>query len=159
MNADYISYEALVAARKAAEWSYWSMIGTCISAIATLAAAVIGYLALSGWRKQEEAKELKDFRVAAYSYGNALIFSPQYIHVINNEQDSNAARGVYDEIQKLYLTALAMHDFKSRSNASKIFNDISEIHKKYTKSEITNMEAHKAVMHIRQTEPLLGICG
>lgn len=159
MNADYIAYETLVSAREAAKWSYWSMIGTWISAIATLSAAVVGLFALNGWRKQEEAKELKDFRVAAYSYGNSLIFSPEYIHLINSQQDLIAARNVYDEFQRLYLTTLSMHDIKKRGMSSKIFNDISEIHKKYIKSEMTNMEAHDAVMLIRKTEPLLGICG
>ena len=51
MNADYISYESLVAAREAADWAFWSMIGTWLSALATLFAAIIAVLAIRSWRK------------------------------------------------------------------------------------------------------------
>lgn len=46
MNADYISYESLVAARDAAKWAYWSMIGTWVSGLATFLAVLVSlYLA------------------------------------------------------------------------------------------------------------------
>ncbi|HII0005402.1 TPA: hypothetical protein ACYX6I_000445 [Klebsiella variicola] len=46
MNADYISYESLVAARDAAKWAYWSMIGTWVAGLATFLAVLVSlYLA------------------------------------------------------------------------------------------------------------------
>lgn len=158
MNAEYISYESLVAARAAADWAFWSMVGAWISAIATLAAAVIGFYALNGWRKQEEVRELKEFRVAAFRYENALIFAPKYMTVEISEQDRNAAKNAFEEHKKLYASTVMMHRVKTRGDASRIIRNITDIQRKYMRAEIDNMEAHKAVMHIIQTEPLLGMC-
>ena len=48
MNAEYISYESLIAARDAAEWGFWSMIGAWVSAMATLTAAIVGFGGIAG---------------------------------------------------------------------------------------------------------------
>lgn len=40
MDPNYIAYEALQASRDAAEWAYWSMIGTWVAGFATLGAVV-----------------------------------------------------------------------------------------------------------------------
>lgn len=158
MNAEYISYESLLAARVAADWAFWSMIGAWISAAATLLAAIAGFFALNIWSKQEEVRELKDFRVAAFRYNNALIFAPTYMNVKENDSHLATARTVYDEHQKLYVSTLMMHDVKTRGNASRILNEISEIYKRYRDSEISNMEAHAEVMKIIKTEPMFGMC-
>ena len=158
MNAEYISYESLVAARAAADWAFWSMIGAWISAIATLAAAVIGFCALNGWRKQEEVRELKEFRVAAFRYENALIFAPKYMTVDISEQDKKAAKNAFEEQKNLYASTVMMHRAKTRGEASRIIKNITYIQRRYMRAEIDNMEAHKAVMDIIQTEPLFGMC-
>lgn len=41
MDANYIAYETLVANRAAVDWAFWSMIGTWLSGIATVAAVYI----------------------------------------------------------------------------------------------------------------------
>ena len=151
MNAEYISYESLLAARAAADWAFWSMIGAWISAAATLLAAIAGFFALNIWSKQEEVRELKDFRVAAFRYHNALIFAPSYMNVKENDSHLATARTVYD-------STLMMHGVKTRGNASRILNDISDIYERYRNSEISNMEAHAEVMKIIQTEPMFGMC-
>lgn len=158
MNAEYISYESLVAARAPADWAFWSMVGAWISAIATLAAAVIGFCALNGWRKQEEVGELKEFRVAAFRYENALIFAPKYMTADISEQDKKAAKNAFEEQKNLYASTVMMHRAKTRGEASRIIKNITYIQRRYMRAEIDNMEAHKAVMDIIQTEPLLGMC-
>lgn len=46
MAVDYTSYESMLAAREAANWAYWSMIGTWFSGVATFMAVVVSlYLA------------------------------------------------------------------------------------------------------------------
>lgn len=158
MNAEYISYESLIAARDAAEWGFWSMIGAWVSAMATLTAAIVGFLAINVWRKQEEAKELKDFRVAAFRYHNSLIFAPQYMKVKENDSHMARAKNVFDEHQNLYVSTLMMHDVRTRGHASRILNNISDIYKRYRDSEISNHEAHEEIMQIIKTEPLFGMC-
>lgn len=47
MDANYIAYETLVANRTAVDWAFWSMIGTWLSGIATVAAVITSlYIAL-----------------------------------------------------------------------------------------------------------------
>ncbi|HHE8443874.1 TPA: hypothetical protein ACPFQA_003351 [Citrobacter braakii] len=47
MDANYIAYETLVANRAAADWAFWSMIGTWLSGIATFLAVITSlYIAL-----------------------------------------------------------------------------------------------------------------
>ncbi|WP_410743094.1 hypothetical protein [Citrobacter freundii] len=41
MDANYISYESLLAARDSAQWAFWSMIGTWFSGIATFMAVCL----------------------------------------------------------------------------------------------------------------------
>ncbi|WP_148250572.1 hypothetical protein [Raoultella terrigena] len=46
MSAEYIAYESLVATRAAADWAFWSMIGSWVSGVATFLAVVVSlYLA------------------------------------------------------------------------------------------------------------------
>lgn len=46
MDADLISYESMLAAQKAADWAYWSMVATWVSGIATFMAVALSlYLA------------------------------------------------------------------------------------------------------------------
>ncbi|HGH4662265.1 TPA: hypothetical protein ACJIWL_000608 [Enterobacter kobei] len=40
MDANYIGFETLLANRAAAEWAFWSMVGTVIAAFATVAAVI-----------------------------------------------------------------------------------------------------------------------
>lgn len=44
MDANYIAYETLVANRAAVDWAFWSMIGTWLSGIATVAAVITSLL-------------------------------------------------------------------------------------------------------------------
>lgn len=158
MNAEYISYESLLAARSAADWAFWSMLAGWVAAIATLIAAVIGFLAINAWSKQEEVRELKDFRVAAFRYHNSLLFAPTHMNEKKNNSHMAMANIVFDEHQNLYVSTLMMHDVRTRSEASRILNRITDIYKRYRESEISNQEAHDEIMHIMMTEPLFGMC-
>lgn len=40
MDVDLISYESMIATKKAAEWAFWSMIGTWLAGFATVAAVI-----------------------------------------------------------------------------------------------------------------------
>lgn len=55
MDADLISYESMIAAQKAAEWAYWSMIGTWLAGFATFA-AVITSLYIAKMRPKPQIK-------------------------------------------------------------------------------------------------------
>lgn len=138
--------------------SLWSMVAAWFSAIVTLVAAVAAIWALKGWKKQEEAKELKNLRVSVYKYNASLIFAPELINKQLSDEELNSTKKVYDALQDIYIATLMMHDRNTRGGASSIYSSICNIHDKYTKGEITNKVAHDKVMKVRNSEPLLGVC-
>ncbi|WP_395032664.1 hypothetical protein [Klebsiella aerogenes] len=157
MSPDYISYETLVAARKAADWAYWSMAGTWVSALATLFAAIMAAMAIRGWRKHEEANELKEFRVAAYKYHIALISAP-YKNCSNLSQaDFLALQQTHFMLHEFYVSYVRMHSKFTRGKAATIYLKVADVQTRYTSGEINKEEAIEEVTHIRNHEPLLGI--
>ncbi len=76
MNAEYISYEAMVAARDAADWAFWSMLGIWGSVLFTGGALIYANRALSTWRDQEKTKVKAEFKKSILSIRNSLIFMP-----------------------------------------------------------------------------------
>ncbi|MDQ8572779.1 hypothetical protein [Klebsiella aerogenes] len=157
MSPDYISYETLVAAREAADWACWSMAGTWVSALATLFAAIIAAVAIRGWRKHEEANELKEFRVAAYGYHTSLIRAP-YQNCSNlSQEDDLAVQQTYFMLQEFYVACVRMHSKSTRGKAATIYLKMADVQTRYTSGEINKEEAIEEVTHIRNHEPLLGI--
>lgn len=55
MDPNYIAYEALQASREAAEWAYWSMIGTWLAGFATVG-AVASSLYIANMRPKPRIK-------------------------------------------------------------------------------------------------------
>ncbi|HBR4257287.1 TPA: hypothetical protein L9U77_005054 [Klebsiella pneumoniae] len=157
MNADYISYESLVAAREAADWAFWSMIGTWLSALATLFAAIIAVLAIRSWRKHEEALELKEFRVSAYNYNVALIRAPLYNSDDLSEHDFVAVQKTYFALNEFFVSTVRMHEKIARGKASLVYQKMANIQSRYIAGDITNQQADKEVLKIRTHDPLLGI--
>ncbi len=76
MNAEYISYEAMVAARDAADWAFCSMLGTWGSVLFTGGALIYANRALSTWRDQEKTKVKAEFKKSILSIRNGLMFMP-----------------------------------------------------------------------------------
>ncbi|PCM83491.1 hypothetical protein [Enterobacter cloacae] len=157
MNADYIQYESLIAARDAAYWAYLSMIGTWVSAIATLIAAAVAFWAIRGWRVQEEAHELKEFRICAYNFHNAMVCVPEYNSDGLNELQSLAVQNTFNALNEIYMSTLKMHSKKTRGMASDVFGQFHSVYSKYRSGEISNFEAQEEILKIRTHEPLLGI--
>lgn len=157
MSPDYISYETLVAARDAADWAFWSMVGTWVSGVATLFAAMVAAWAVSGWRKQEEAIELKEFRVTAYGYHVSLIRAP---HINSNklsQQDFLAVQQTYYALNEFYVSTVRMHSKSTRNKASIVYQKMSDVQTRYISGEISNEDAAEEVLQIRNHEHLLGI--
>lgn len=92
MDADTISYKAMIATEHAANWALGSMIGTLIGAVTTSVTLFFAYKALNTWRQQEALKIKIDFKSAAVELLHAINAMPNnwsFHHV-------NAARGAVD---------------------------------------------------------------
>jgi hypothetical protein len=157
MDEKVMALSALEAAQKAAEWSYWSMLGTWASAIATLFAAFVALWAIKGWRKHEEALELRELRVTAHNYHVSLIRAPERNCDGLNERELLAVQSTYDTLNEFYLSTIKMHSAVNRGRASLVYKKIADVQQKYTAEEITKWEAEQEVLKIRKHEPLLGV--
>ncbi|BEN58543.1 MULTISPECIES: hypothetical protein [Serratia] len=87
MDADFISYESMLAARDSAKWAYWGMIAAMVSALAMLATLFFAHKALSTWREQEKAKVKLDFRMAIKQLKASLLFMPITIDPVEIEEE------------------------------------------------------------------------
>lgn len=54
------------------EISFWSMIGSWVSGIATFLATAVAAIALTSWRKQERAKSRKEVKISFINYAFAI---------------------------------------------------------------------------------------
>lgn len=76
MEANYISYEALIASRDAVDWAFWSMVGTWCSVSISGLTLIFAWKALSTWRDQEKNRVKADFKKAILAIRNTLLFMP-----------------------------------------------------------------------------------
>ncbi|GER63392.1 hypothetical protein NMCA_23300 [Enterobacter ludwigii] len=157
MDEKVMALSALDAAQKSAEWAYWSMWGTWVSAVATILAAGVAVWAIKGWKKHEEALELKEFRVMAYAYHVSLIRAPEKNSDNLNELEFLAVQNTYNSLDNFYLSVIKMHSKITRGKASLVYQRLANIHEDYIHGHKTSDEAQRAVLQIRQQEPLLGI--
>ncbi|HAT2743912.1 TPA: hypothetical protein I8372_001480 [Citrobacter farmeri] len=155
MDSNYIAYETLVANRAAADWAYWAMMGTWASVFVTMVAAGVAGIALFGWRKQEEASELKNFRVSIYHYHSAMIKAPKMIHSGLDQISFIGLNETHNALTAVYISTLMMHRRKKREEASGIYSELADIQSEYTNGKISSEQAEKKIQHIRQNKKIL----
>ncbi|MEN4905655.1 hypothetical protein [Rahnella bonaserana] len=76
MDENYIAYESLMLTRQATNWAFWSMIGTCASAVITFFAVFVAYKAMHAWKFQDARNDRRALKAALVSYRNTLAFLP-----------------------------------------------------------------------------------
>lgn len=108
MDSDLIAMEAMIATRESALWMFWSMIGTGVTALATLVAASFAWKALSVWQHQEKRSERKALKVALVNYRNVLIKIPSRLvpgpaHAVHAFELCDAMNKIYESIEILEI--------------------------------------------------------
>jgi len=157
MDEKVMAFATLKAAQDAADWAYWSMLGTWLSAIATFLAACVALWAIKGWREHEEALELREFRIKGYYYVISLMRAPEINKKSLSELEFLAVQQTFNTLNEFYLTTVKMHSYDTREKASVIYNKIADIQNEYIDGKITSGEAEEKVADIRLKEPLFGI--
>lgn len=90
MDADFISYETMLATKDASNWAFWAMIASAVSALSAVVTILVADYALNTWQKQEALKVKINFKYAVLELISALDAMPDnwsYLHV-------NVARGI-----------------------------------------------------------------
>lgn len=96
MDSDSISLAAVLVAKEASNWAFWTMIASAVSAIAAAVTIGVAMVALSSWHKQEALKVQVNYKHAILDLKDALRAMPHnwsYQHIntarilINNHPD------------------------------------------------------------------------
>lgn len=137
MEANYISYEALVASREAADWALWAMLGTWFSGVVTLVAACVAFLALRTWKQQEKHNERKALKSSLINYRNLLLVMP----VTLNPQDPNCrqlALLFQESMNQIYLCVTLMEVNLKTHEIGKEFYTLFTRHSEYMRGEVSH---------------------
>jgi hypothetical protein len=87
MDADFISFETLMATRESAWWVMWGAIATVVTAIGSLLTLAYAAAALTTWKKQEKTKIKSEFK-------RSLLALDYAIHMMPNDWDRSMAQMV-----------------------------------------------------------------
>ncbi|HHQ4306205.1 TPA: hypothetical protein ACSP7Y_002201 [Serratia fonticola] len=87
MHANIVEIETMIAARNAADWTYWVMVATWVAAaasviggISTLVAVVIARRGLNAWKEQQISVAKADWIASLVNYASGLSYLPELIH-------------------------------------------------------------------------------
>ncbi len=116
MDANYISYESLLAARDAAQWAYWSMWIAFASSVFTFFALVVGCMSISSWRSQEVLKDRKTFALSVLKYQKIIGLGPSTYSLSAPSEQFDILTNTIIEI---YENALLMTNKKRSSECFK----------------------------------------
>lgn len=147
MDANYISYESLLAARDSAQWAYWSMWIALASSIFTSLALVVGWMSIVSWRRQEMLKDRKAFARLVLKYQKVIGLGPLTYSL-------NAPSVQFDlltnTIVEIYESALLMTNKKDRKKAVNVYLSLNVIYELLHQRKINSNEALTAVLKIRE---------
>lgn len=76
MDSESISLAAVLVAKEASNWAFWTMVASSVSAIAAIGTIVVAMRALSSWHKQEALKVQVNFKHAILELKDALKAMP-----------------------------------------------------------------------------------
>ncbi|ABP60918.1 hypothetical protein [Enterobacter sp. 638] len=77
MDSDSISLAAMLVAKEASNWAFWTMIASAVSAIASVGTIGVAIYALNSWHKQEALKVQVNFKHAILDLKDTLLAMPQ----------------------------------------------------------------------------------
>lgn len=87
MHANIVDIESMIAARNAADWTFWVMIATWVAAFAsiiggvlTLVAVVIARRGLHAWKEQQISVAKADWIASLVNYASGLSHLPDLIN-------------------------------------------------------------------------------
>ncbi|WP_336997877.1 hypothetical protein [Leclercia sp. M50] len=76
MDSDSISLAAVLVAKEASNWAFWTMMASTVSAIAAVGTIIVAMFALNSWHKQEALKAQVNFKHAILELKDALRAMP-----------------------------------------------------------------------------------
>lgn len=145
MDADFISFETLIATRDSAWWVMWGAIATIVTAIGSLLTLAYAVAALSTWKKQEKTKIKSEFKRSLLALDYAVHMMPddwnrsmaQFIRVKGRviSADKSEAELCLNELKKCWHDAISAwvmcEGLLKKTNLKALWHDLSDIYIDY----------------------------
>jgi hypothetical protein len=137
MDADIISYEAMLAARASAGWAFWAMCGTWFSGLVTLFAACVALKAMGTWKLQERRSEDKSLKTALINYRNLALVLPKKIDPSNPDMFRDAVLASQNALNQVWSILIVMEiDFSGKDKIGNKYLELHEAHCNYISGQI-----------------------
>lgn len=152
MDADFISFEAMLAAKDSAQWAYWGMWIALFSAITTFFAMVIGGITIFSWRKQEALKDKKAFVLSVLKFQKTVGLGPEAYQLcsVPDNDPSHPFWTLTHSLTDVYEAALLMTAKKERAKATRIYTMLDEIYESLHQGRINSRTATARILAIQK---------
>lgn len=151
MNSDIVAYEAMLAAKDAAEWALWGVIAAFVSAGVTAFATVVALLAIGEWKNQVKLQEVNQLKVSIFRYQVRVgVARERFERGIIDKELSLEKRDVLIFLDDVYTNTFTMHNKKRRNQASSIYCELAEIHTDFINGIIDRESAVDKIVAIRK---------
>lgn len=165
MVNDYISYEAMVAGRNAAEWAGWSTVVAFGSLLVSLLTLGVACKAYGVWKKQEILKIKMEFKKALMAFKTECYNSPElfnlskaqygqaYIdsqgNLTTNDKSAALEAIKFNNFNHAFLKCcdawVATEHLFSSTDIEKGWNDVCELARKYVEGSATRAELQSII--------------
>lgn len=150
MEFDYTSFQSMLAAQASANWGFWTMMAAFLSALASIATAIIAFQASKAWRKQERLAQLVRLKRAAFEY-RALL------ERIGSSSNEVMSRDEY--IVKILVPARAdiFHELvlagldNAELEQSKLFEELFSLQERFKESQVRFGELLNAAVNFQKS--------
>lgn len=156
MDADLISYESMLAARDSANWAFWGMVAAFISAAATACAVGVAVRAISGWKKQETAQEIKNINLSLFRFQMQVQLSRYEFNPKNKDlEEAKEAMSLLKGLDSVYECTITMHNKELQNQSSELYSELVDIFNDFVNGKINREEITKRLVAIRGSNPVL----
>ncbi|HDL7364667.1 TPA: hypothetical protein PXN47_003805 [Yersinia enterocolitica] len=148
MDADLISFEAMIATRESADWAMWGVMAAGVAAIGSILTLFYAVAALSTWKKQEKTKIKSEFKKSLLALDYATHLMPdewdgkmaQLVKIkgmpyVVVPTELNEAGEALDELKKCWHSAISAwvmcEGLLKETNLPRLWNELSDIYLKY----------------------------
>lgn len=107
----------------------WGMIGSWISGVGTLVAAVFAWKALSSWKSQEKRNDRKALKIALIQYRHLLTVMPEKLQP--NPDFSKPALTLQEAMNQIYQAVTILEVDLNNSQVGKKYVELNQIHNEF----------------------------
>ncbi|MGC0832201.1 MULTISPECIES: hypothetical protein [unclassified Pantoea] len=122
----------------------WGMIGSWLSGVGTMVAAIFAWKALSGWRLQEKRNDRKALKIALNNYRNLIAVMPD--RLVPTPEFSQPALTIQDGMNQVYQAIVILEVNLLHDDLGKKFVELNDVHSKFMQGKAHRGEIAEKVI-------------